>query len=564
MLLRVVATIALGVWLAGGAPPTVTLSIVGTNDVHGGILERDARGGLALFSGYVANLRAARARDNGAVLLIDAGDMFQGTLESNLNEGAVVVSAYNALGYSAAAIGNHEFDFGPVGPRSTPGSPTDDPRGALKARASEAHFPFLAANLMDTTTGRMVEWPNVRASVTLDVLGIKIGIVGLLTAETFSATIASNTHGLRIAPLAPTLQAEAARLRAGGAAVVILTAHAGGRCRTFDPPTDLSSCDPNAEIFAVARALPPGLVDAIVAGHTHAGLAQEVNGMPIVESFSSGVSFGRMDLQFDREAGRVTGHHIFSPQNLCAREDPRTHRCDPAAPQAAYEGAPVVPDAAIAHLLEPAIETVRAMKARPLGIVLDTPIPRSGAIESPLGNLFTDAYRESVPGADVAINNTDGGLRADLPAGPLTYGSLFEVFPFDNTLVSLPLTGAELRRLLRAQLERGTRVFGVSGARVQMRCSGATTVVTMLRPNGAAIRDDERLVVVTTDFLATAGDDIFTSVIPGKGFRLADEGPLARDAVAEWLARHGGHLHDSELVDIKNPRWPTAIVRCGG
>ena len=93
---------------------SVTLSIVGTNDLHGGIVPRDGRGGLALLGGYVNNLRAVRAKD-GAVLLIDAGDMFQGTLESNLTEGAVVVSAYNALGYAAAAVGNHEFDFGPVG-----------------------------------------------------------------------------------------------------------------------------------------------------------------------------------------------------------------------------------------------------------------------------------------------------------------------------------------------------------------------------------------------------------------------------------------------------------------
>jgi 5'-nucleotidase len=564
MFSRVVTTIALAAVMAGGAPPPLTLSVVGTNDVHGGILERDGRGGLALFGGYVGNLRAARARDGGAVLLVDAGDMFQGTLESNLNEGAVVVSAYNALGYSAAAIGNHEFDFGPVGPRSTPATPDDDPRGALKARASEAHFPFLAANLIDTATGRMVEWPNVRPSVTVDMLGVKVGVVGLLTAETFSTTIASNTHGLRIAPLAPALEAEARHLRAGGASVVIAAAHAGGRCLTLDSPSDLSSCDQNAEIFKLARSLSSGLVDAIVAGHTHAGVAQDVSGVPIVESFSTGLSFGRIDLAIDRASGRVTAHQIFRPQNLCAREDPRTHRCDPAALPATYEGAPVVPDAAVARVLAPAVEAVRELKARPLGVVLDTPIRRSGVIESPLGNLFADVYRQSVPDADIAINNTDGGLRADLPAGALTYGSLFEVMPFDNKLVALHLTGAELRRLISAQINRGTRVFGLSGARVETHCSGATTVVTMRRPTGAEIRDDERLVVVTTDFLAMAGDGVFTPVIPARGFALADDAPLARDAVAAWMQRRGGHLRDDELVDLEHPRWPTASARCGG
>src|SRR5262245_10540959 len=90
--------------------PTI-LSIVGTNDLHGGVLQRGDRGGLAVLGGYVNNLRAARARDGGAVLLVDAGDMFQGTLESNLNEGASVIAAYNTLGYAAAAVGNHDFDF---------------------------------------------------------------------------------------------------------------------------------------------------------------------------------------------------------------------------------------------------------------------------------------------------------------------------------------------------------------------------------------------------------------------------------------------------------------------
>ena len=112
-------------------------------------MSQQGRGGLALLDGYIGNLRAARARDGGAVLLLDAGDLFQGTLESNLNEGAIVISAYNAMRYDAAAIGNHEFDFGPVGPATFAESPQDDPLGAIKARATQARFPFLAANIID-------------------------------------------------------------------------------------------------------------------------------------------------------------------------------------------------------------------------------------------------------------------------------------------------------------------------------------------------------------------------------------------------------------------------------
>jgi 5'-nucleotidase len=166
---------AKGTSSAAGAPAqTMTLSIVGTNDLHGGILQREDRGGLALLGGYVANLRAARARDGGAVLLVDGGDMFQGTLESNLTEGQIVIAAYNTLGYSAAAIGNHEFDFGPAGPASQPKGLDDDPRGALKARAAQASFPFLAANLIDTATGRPVAFPHIQPSVIVTVAGLKV------------------------------------------------------------------------------------------------------------------------------------------------------------------------------------------------------------------------------------------------------------------------------------------------------------------------------------------------------------------------------------------------------
>ncbi|MEO5740362.1 MAG: bifunctional metallophosphatase/5'-nucleotidase, partial [Vicinamibacterales bacterium] len=160
----------------------IIISIIGTNDLHGGVLPRGGRGGLALFGGYVRNLRAARARDGGGVLLIDAGDMFQGTLESNLTEGAPVIAAYNVLGYAAAAIGNHEFDYGPVGAAAIPAGLGEDPRGALKARAADARFPFLAANIIDQSTGRPVDWPNVRPSTLVETAGVRIGIVGVVTA----------------------------------------------------------------------------------------------------------------------------------------------------------------------------------------------------------------------------------------------------------------------------------------------------------------------------------------------------------------------------------------------
>src|SRR5262245_38236546 len=120
--MRFAAILLLASACAGAARPPATLpaprtlTIIGTNDLHGHVMAEGDFGGVALLGGYLKIVRAERAADGGGVLLLDGGDEFQGTMESNLNEGHAVVEAFNLLGYDAMAIGNHEFDFGPVGP----------------------------------------------------------------------------------------------------------------------------------------------------------------------------------------------------------------------------------------------------------------------------------------------------------------------------------------------------------------------------------------------------------------------------------------------------------------
>jgi 2',3'-cyclic-nucleotide 2'-phosphodiesterase (5'-nucleotidase family) len=541
------------------AASTLVLSIVGTNDLHGGVVARDGVGGLALLGGYIKNLRAARQRDGGAVLVIDGGDMFQGTLESNLSEGTPVVAAYNAIGYTAAAIGNHEFDFGPVGPATTPAGASDDPRGALKARAAEARFPFLAANLIDDGTGRPVEWPNVKPAVIVEAAGLRVAIIGVMTKEALSATIAGNVKGLRVAPLAETIVERARQLRAEGASIVVVAAHAGGRCTALTQPSNVASCDPAGEILAVARAIPRGLVDAVVAGHTHAGMAHVVEGIGIIEAFSGGRAFGRIDLVIDRATSKIVEQRLFAPRNLCAAED-ETSACDTASPPgptakpAQYEGQPVVPDPAVVAVLAPTLDTIASIKARPIGVTLAAPIRRAGTVESPLGNLFTDALRAGVPGADASLHNTTGGLRADLPSGPLVYGSVYEVMPFENKVIALRLTGAQLKRVFASHLAATRRTLGISGIRVRAGCSGSAVDVSLTRLSGVPVRDDEWLSIAVSDFLATGGDGILKPVLPEHGVNLPTDAPLARDLLAEYLRQRGDGLTEARLVDIENPR----------
>jgi 5'-nucleotidase len=547
---------------------TVTISVIGTNDVHGRMIERNGAGGLALFGGYLSVLRDVRARDGGAVLLIDAGDMWQGTLESNLPEGAPVVAAYNALGYNAAAIGNHEFDFGPVGPAVTTQSDLDDRHGALKARAREAEFPLLAANLIDGETGSPVDWPNVRPSHLLDVAGVSTGIIGITSRNTLGTTLSANVADLRVANLAETIEAQARTLRDEGARLVIVAAHAGGECSAFGDPGDTSSCDPDSEIFALARALPAGLVDLIVGGHVHQGMAHEVNGIAIISSWSGGRFFGRVD--FRVVDGEIAGHLIFPPTRICRYVDTQSGHClasgDAAnAEIATYEGRSVNPDPVVAAVLAPAIAATAALKREKVGPFLETPFLRRDDPESPIGNLLTDIMLASAPNADAAIHNTVGGIRADLPAGQLTYGSVYEMFPFDNRIVHLILSGAELRAVLANQLLGPTRRSQVSGVRVVATCQRNTLQVVLLDRNQREINDDERLRIVTSDFLVSGGDGALLPAMPPGGFAAEYEGPLMRDLIVDWMRKERGRLNAAQFFDESKPRWVfprPAPVRC--
>src|SRR4030095_12373829 len=372
-------------------------------------------------------------------------DMFQGTLESNLNEGAAVVAAYNALGYAAAAIGNHEFDYGPVGRDETVQKPGEDPRGALKRPAASARFPFLAANTVDDTTGQPVTWTNVKPSTVVEVRGVQVGLIGVTTPDTPGLTIGANLIGLTFAPRVPVIVREATALRARGAHVVIVLAHAGGRCTKLDDPENLSSCDQIAEIVQVARQLPPGRVHRSAAGHTHQAMAHDVGGIAVVKAYSTGRSFSRVDLTVNGSTRTVTAKRMFPPQDLCGREDPATHTCDPAAPRKAalilarYENRRVRPDATVAAAIAPAVRKALAVQNQPIGVSLEPPFARGDQqTETAIADLVADGTLASTPGADVALSN-GGSLRTDLLPGPLTYGSIYELYPFDNRIVTLRL-----------------------------------------------------------------------------------------------------------------------------
>lgn len=549
-------------------PAPFQLSVVGTNDIHGAV-ER-----LPLFAGYMDAFRAQKPGDR-EVLLLDAGDIFQGSLESNLGEGDVMIQAMNRLGYRAAAVGNHEFDFGPAGEART-----GDPQGALRARIAEARFPFLAANMLQQGSERLPEWQNLQASVMIEVRRTKIGLIGLSTPDTPNIVLPAYLEGLDFIDPLPVIKEQATQLRSQGADVVIVTAHIGGKCTKLEHALDLSSCDMSGEAMQLLEKLEPGLVDVFIGGHTHQAVAHEVNGVALVESFSKLEAFSRVDLTVqppgNGERGKILERRILPPQRMCDDASGLVATCS----GDVYDGSRVRPASDIQALIQPALERAKTKRDQALGLSLEQEVTRAYDKPSALGNLFAELTLAGArrvftsgkqPGADVAIAN-GGGLRADLPAGLLTYGSLFNAMPFDNLIARVRLTGAQLAQVFAEHMQRsGGGILSVAGVSIAITCHGDAPEVQIERPNGKLIKDDEVVWLALSDYLATGGDGLFKNLELGKDAIQISPDVLLRDAMADALtswgkagkgpALSGGQLDAKKLFDARRLRIQRADSR---
>jgi len=293
-------------------------------------------------------------------------------------------------------------------------------------------------------------------------------------------------------------------------------------------------------------------VDAVVAGHTHRPVGHFVNGTPVIETSALGRSFGLMTLELDPSTRRprAAATRIEAEVALCERVVEGTARCDagvlsrgrPLVP-ASFHGKALHPDAAMAQRLATALAAVAQVQAQPLGIDVPVTLHRDGNGESPLGSATADALRR-MEGADVGLLNA-GGFRADLAAGPLTYGHLYETFPFDNAVATLQLTAAELRGLLGAILVHG-RVPQQSGLKLAVAvCPGGLQVMNVALADGTALQDGRLYRVVLPDYLARGGDGLtaFMGALPPERRDLGERRPQnLRDALAADLSRRGQPL----------------------
>jgi 2',3'-cyclic-nucleotide 2'-phosphodiesterase (5'-nucleotidase family) len=297
----------------------------------------------------------------------------------------------------------------------------------------------------------------------------------------------------------------------------------------------------DGEIMQVAEALPAGLVDHIVAGHVHQGIAHVVNGVSITASYSSTRAFSRTDLRVARNDGALVARELYPPQPVVFAAGDK------------YEGIALRGDATIARIAGEAVDAANAIKNRKLGVTLTAPFELVPDVESALSNLMTEAMLDSFD-ADIAIHNVFGGIRSGLPAGQLTYGTVYQMFPFDNVVTIHQISGRELREIV-ARKAAVRRKPGFAGMRAIVRCGADGMEVTLRLDDGRIIHDTDTVRVIANDFLALGGDDILTPAIPAEGLEINQDLPLTRDTLVRWFETNGGTLDPADFRTHDNPKW---------
>ncbi|HKV50001.1 MAG TPA: 5'-nucleotidase C-terminal domain-containing protein [Gemmatimonadaceae bacterium] len=440
----------------------VHLRIIATNDFHGALdpvsEASGPRGGADAMAATIDRAERDCAPPSCATLLVDAGDLFQGSAASNLAYGAPVVALYNRLGYAATGIGNHEFDWGV---------------DTLRARMKEAQFAILAANVRDLS-GRTPAW--ARDDTILSRGGLRIGVIGVIGPETYHSIMPARVSDLRFDDPAPIIDSLARSLRARGVDAVVVLAHSGAFCDDGGE----TGCH-GAVVDLVKRLTEP--VDAIVSGHTHSLVDTRVDRVPVVQARSSGRAVAVLDLAIGPTAARdsVLSHVVL---DATANGDP---------------------PAAADSIVRAAHARVATLEERPVAALAQA-MPRTGS-QYALGNLIADAQRWAGKADVAAVNN--GGIRQDLPAGTATWGALFAVQPFANTLHRITVPGKALRAYLETVVsaagEPRSHVSGVVLAFDLSRPAGSRLVSARL-DGGGELRDDARYTIVLNDFMATGVD----------------------------------------------------------
>jgi 5'-nucleotidase len=476
---------------------TVKIQVLSTNDFHGRLNPQTVNGAPAGGAAWLAAyLEKAKAANPQGTLTVDGGDLVGATpLESAEFEDRPTIDAANAIGYDDVTFGNHEFDAG-----------TD----RLREQVGWAAFPYWSANVIDQATGKPFLHPAPYEIFKRQ--GVNIGLVDLTTESTPSIVNPSGIAGLTFASTVATAMLAVDKLHRRGIHTIVVVGHLGtDQCLPEPKPAcdgNTLATDPNDvaknEAAKLAREVDDD-VDLIVAGHTHQGVNTIIDGKRVVEAYSYGTAYADVDMKVDAATGDVAS----SSASVL-----RTWHYDPKTGKQA-----IAPDAEVQQIVDEANAAVAPIKDEVVGHtnvdLTRTQVPSAPpGGESNLGDVATDAMNwqaDQLEGGavDFAFANS-GGIRADIPAGDVTFGEVYAAFPFQNVLTTTKLTGAQVKQVLEQGASGQFGMVQVSGLRFTYNPSlpaGSRVTSITVAATGQPLDPAANYRVATNDFMYNGGDN---------------------------------------------------------
>lgn len=447
--------------------------LVGTNDFESAIEPLPAfwlegsplMGGAAHIKTMLDRMREREAARGAPVFLFDSGDMFTGLL-SRLTYGEVLMEMMITMGYDAMGMGNHEFDYGAAN---------------FLRQANRVPFPVLSCNTY--YRGTDIRYMQPHAIVERD--GFRIGVIGLIGRDAISVVVPSLVSELEFRDPVDCVRESVGELRPDVDLVVVLAHQGKTGPMQSDQENDPSVWRDFEEDIALTTAVPG--IDVFFGGHAHRGIdppfVNPETGTIIIQTFGHGTRLAVLRLTVDTVANRVLEHEggLVTPWTADYPPDPVM-----AAKMSAYE------DRFAAEIAE----VVGHFEHR---------LTRRYRRESDLGNYVADVIRATA-NAEIGLTNA-GGLRADIPAGPVTVGHVRDALPFLNDVVAVDMTGAQLLEVLEQGLGLERGMIQVSG--IEVRYSESAPVgsrAVAVQAGGRPLQADRVYRVATNSFVAEGGD----------------------------------------------------------
>jgi 5'-nucleotidase/UDP-sugar diphosphatase len=516
-----------------------TLSIMHTNDTHAHLDHVAKR---------VTAIKEVR-EEKPEALLVDAGDVFSGTLYFNEFKGQADLKFMNLVKYDAMTFGNHEFDLGS----------TSEGHQALADFVKGAQFPFVSSNIDFTKDPNLnglyndaitsnPENGKIYNGIIKEVNGEKIGLFGLTTEETKDI---SSPGEVVFEDYIEEAKKAVAEFEKQGINKIVAITHIG-----FD---DNPFYDNDLELAKLVDG-----IDVIVGGHSHTKLDQPIvidkdeNGAEkdptvIVQAYQYSEYLGTLDVEFD-EKGKVVGQ-VGQFIKLADKKE------DPEAAEILKEYSSKIEE--IKNTETGAIAVEELENPRDGGDITKPSVRKN---ETPLGNLITDGMlskaKEFNPNTVIAMQN-GGGIREAIPAGPITLGEIMTVLPFGNTLATIKLTGAEMKAALEHSVSKAPSESGgflhVSGMKFTYDSSlpiGSRVLTVEIKGNDGsytALNESMEYIIATNAFTAKGGDgyEVFKKAY--------EEGRVTDLGVSDWeifrdIIQKLGTVHpkvENRIVDVK-------------